>query len=99
MPQNTTDIFVGDYHLLYNGREGYYIETYKHTYYLYELVSLGGSTTSDIIMVMVDDWNRTHNDDDVPTSIGWVYGATNFPNDQYALDDIAEYIATYERTH
>lgn len=99
MSQNTTDLFVGDYHLLYDSNEGYYIETYDHTYYLYELVSLGGTTTSDILMVMVDDWKRNQKPDEVPMSIGWVYGASNFPNDPYALEDIAEYIEEYERTH
>lgn len=96
MAVTETGIQIAGFPLLHDNRNGYSIETDMHTYELYELVSLGGSTTSDILMVMVDDWNRTQNDDEVPTSIGWVYGASNFPNDKYALANIEEYILNYE---
>ena len=94
-----TGITISGYPLLHDSRNGYMVRTDKHDYYFYELVSVGGTTTSDILMVMVDDWERNQKPDEVPENIGWIYGATAFPDDYYALEDISEYIDKYESTH
>ena len=89
---------IGRYNLILDERNGYSIKTDKHNYELYELIPVGGrNTTSDILMVMVDDWET--DEDSVPTNIGWVYGASDFPNNQDINDTIAEYIENYEKNH
>ena len=77
--------------------EGYYFETSKRIYHLYEGVSIGAGTeyTSDILFIMDDD------DPERPAKIaGFIYGASLLDSEngrKEISDAIADIVAEYEK--
>lgn len=88
---------IAGYPLQFDTKEGYSLSTDKHNYWIGEIHCLGGQVTSDILIVMCDDFDRDPDSD--AAIVGWSYGAGLFPDDNFIVNSVSDLILDYEKTH
>ena len=88
---------IAGYQLQFDNREGYSLKTKKHNYWFGEISCLGVKTTSDIFIIMCDDFDKDPDSD--AAVVGWGYGAADFPEDPGMVAFASNLILEYEKMY